>query len=685
MPDAFRYCFRFCCDPGFNDDVEIPKLLSFIKEAHVDDVMVFVNVEELNTGHMDDAEQDVWLALLRRIKPLLDERGVTLSVNHWHSLMHADLGKRFRDDQPFRAMVDPNGNAAALCVCPLDETWRAYIAKMYARYAELSPDTVWVEDDFRYHNHDPLYWGGCFCSEHMRRFSERAGEQLAREAFVAGVLQPGAPSRYRQIWLDECRLGLEGAAQAIETAVHAVNPGVKIGLMSSVPYVHSAEGRNWKSLLHALCGDRNPSVSRIHLPAYQELVPFKYLQAFHMVSLVNRALLSADALVYPELENYPYSRFSKSRTFTRFQLLSSLALNLNGMTIDLFDLNGRGIIPEDGYQAMLREVKPILNAMNASGAFSSKRSGVCVLVDERASYNLHTTTGARMEELYPEEVFWAGLLPAMGIPSYIGTSPDAAQGIAAVSGQYLRNLTAAQIERLFSDNFMLLNGDALETLVDLGLGRLAGVEQIRWMPQNSGAFTFEQVTNGRIYTGVANARASSVISGADALDVSYLPDSGTEEYSALYNSFRERTASCQNVVEGRVLVYPFGRFGGPQEIPPMLLNDVRQEILQDVLYRTGRLNVPMVEGDPYLVPYAFSGTDTDYLYLVNGALDAVDGVSLRQSCEDGAYTADLLPSQGRPASFTFSVMHGRCRLPVSIGSMESALLTIRRVSDEPIS
>jgi hypothetical protein len=93
----------------------------------------------------------------------------------------------------------------------------------------------------------------------------------------------------------------------------------------------------------------------------------------------------------------------------------------------------------------------------------------------------------------------------------------------------------------------------------------------------------------------------------------------------------------------------------------------------------------MVEGDPYLVPYAFSGTDADYLYLVNGALDAVDGVSLRQSCEDGAYTADLLPSQGQTASFTFSVTHGRCRLPVSIGSMESALLTIRRISDKPIS
>ena len=678
MPDAFRYCFRFCCDPGFNDEIELPKLVAFCEEARVDDVMVFVNVEELNTGHMDEAEQDVWLGLLARIQPLLKERGITMSVNHWHSLMHADLGKHFRADQSFRAMVDPLGNSAELCVCPLDESWRAYIARIYARYAALAPDTVWVEDDFRYHNHDPLHWGGCFCDEHMRRFSARAGKTLTREEFVSGLLSPGEPSPYRQIWLDECRAGLEGAASAIETAVHAVDPNVKIGLMSSVPYVHSAEGRSWKALLTALSGKQNLPVSRIHLPAYQELVPWKYLQAFHMVSYVNRALLTPETLVYPELENYPYSRFSKSRMFTRFQLLSSLALNLSGMTIDLFDLNGRGIIEQDGFAAMLREVKPVLNAMQESGAFTKPRGGVCVLIDERASYHLHTNSGAKMEELYPEEVFWAGLLPAMGVPMYIGTKPEDAQCACAISGQYLRNLTAAQIETLFAENFVLLSGDAIDTLLSLGLGHLAGVQSASWMRQNSGAYTFEQVTNGRIYTGVPNARASSVISGADALDIAYLPDVSTAEYSALYDSFRKRRSSCEVVVENRVLLYPFGHFGSPQEIPPMLLNDVRQEILQDVLSSSGRMTTPMVEKNPYLVPYVFSDENATYLYLVNGALDAVDGVPLRFAEQDGTYAISVLPSRGEACEFAIKIEQGRCILPVQISSMESALITMRK-------
>ncbi|HQQ40144.1 MAG TPA: hypothetical protein PLR57_01430, partial [Clostridia bacterium] len=221
----------------------------------------------------------------------------------------------------------------------------------------------------------------------------------------------------------------------------------------------------------------------------------------------------------------------------------------------------------------------------------------------------------------------------------------------------------------------------LETLIDLGLGHLAGVENVRWMKQNSGEYTFEQVTNGRLYTGVPNARASCVISGSDALDVSYLPIAEAEEYSALYDSFRVRRSPCQTVVGGRVLIYPFGRFAGPQEIPPMLLNDVRQEILQDVLNRSGRLTAPMVEQNPYLVPYAFSSDDKAHLYLVNGSMDAVCGVPLLWANADGEYSVSALPSRGEPIAFTARIERDRCMLPLEIEPMESVLLTVRRVGE----
>ena len=173
-------------------------------------------------------------------------------------------------------------------------------------------------------------------------------------------------------------------------------------------------------------------VDRIHLPGYQETAPGQYMQGFNMVSMLNRALLPPETRVYPELENYPFSRYSKSRRFTRFQLLSALALAPDGITIDLYDLNGNGIVWEEGYQTTLRATKPYLNVLTEGGLLRGKRLGVQVLCCPDSAYTLHTDAGVSMEELYPKEGFWGGLLPAMGIPCAYCTDPAALRGERAV-------------------------------------------------------------------------------------------------------------------------------------------------------------------------------------------------------------------------------------------------------------
>lgn len=677
----FRYIFRFCCDPGFNDIEETAALLRFVDEAEIDDVAVFANVEELNTGHMDFSEQDVYLNLIRSLQAPLAKKGITVSVNQWHSLMHTDLGKSLRPDQPFRRMVDIKGKQADLCVCPLCPEWQRYIACLYARYAALEPAILWVEDDFRLHNHDPLCWGGCFCEEHMRLYSTRAGKKLTREEFLNGVLQPGEPHIYRKIWLDVSRESMISAAIAISKGIRAVSKQVKIGLMSSVPQVHAAEGRNWIALLRTLAADQ-PPVNRIHLPAYQEKTPSTYLTAFNMVSMLTRAFIPQETEVYPELENFPYTLFSKSRRFTRFQLLSALPLNLAGMTIDLYDLNGNGIVWEEGYQRTLRQVKPFLNVMTESGVFRSERYGVRVLVHQDSAYTLHTRAGKSMEELYPHDAFFAGLLPAMGIPFAFTDQPEMTNQIVAISGQVLRNWDRDTLRRLFEKNFVILNGDAAFTLCDMGLGYLAGMTGARWMHQNSGAYAFEQVSNRKIYRGRENARASAIISCSDVLDVTYATDANTVELTAMFDSFRRRTAHGQVVVNNRVLIFPFGNFNTPTEIPPMLLNSVRQAVLQDVLIAADA-SFPLVANLPYVEPYCFRDRDVIYIYLVNGSSDEADGLPLRLPIDFAPNEVSVWSSESadtHPKPIPARFVDGSAVLPLRLASMESLLLRISAAS-----
>ena len=679
MKDPFCYSFRFCCDPYFNEARELESLKRFCREAEIDDVSVFCNVEELNTGHTTPDEQEIYLALLKNVRGAVAPQGVTVSVNPWHSLMHADLGKALRPDQPFRRMVDPAGREASLCVCPMDEAWQNHFVKLYARYAAFRPNILWVEDDFRLHNHDPLLWGGCFCPAHMAEYSRRAGKTLTREEFVRGVLAPGGVHPYRKIWLDVSRGTMTRLAERVGRAVHEVSPQTRVGLMSSVPYVHAAEGRDWHGILEGFAAG-NPPVSRIHLPCYSEVAPQEYLMRFDMVSMACRALIPENSQVYPELENYPYSRFSKSRMFTRFQLASALPLDLAGMTIDLFDLNGSGIVFSDGYQDMLRECKPFLNAVTASGAMRQEKRGVRVLISERSSYTLETEKGERMEELYPQEVYFAGLLGAFGIPFVYETDPGVRGCCCAVSGQYLRNLSEGQIEALFADNFVLLSGDAAWTLFSLGLGRLAGIRSCRWMVQNGGEYAFEQVVPEKTCGEVPEGRASAVISSADALRVEY--EGEPELWTRFYDSFRRPVCPGHAVWDGRALVYPFGRFSQPGEIPPMQLNPVRRDILQKALAGSGKLDAPIVLGAAHLHAYCTKRGQTVFLYLVNGSHDPAENLSLL--LPDGTLQeVRCLSESGRESPVVFTQLGREAKLSASLPPLSAALLTLEFGKEQP--
>ena len=340
--------------------------------------------------------------------------------------------------------------------------------------------------------------------------------------------------------------------------------------------------------------------------------------------------------------------------------------------LDLFDLNGNGIVWQEGYQEMLREVKPYLNAVaRFRKPFACGADGVRVLVCETSAYTLHTSRGAEMEELYPQETFFAGLLPAMGIPYRYETSPDCEGQIVAASGQVLRNWDEETIRSLFAKNRVLLSGDAAFVLFERGLGELAGIEAAEWMAQDEGAYTYEQVVNGRVYGGLREARASAVISSSDALRVAYAPGADVAPYTAFFDSFRRRTAPGQALINGRVFLYPFGRFPSPIDIPPMLLNPVRQELLQDALLRMGA-KFPLVQGAPYVAPYVWKDGKKRGVYVVNASTDGIEALSLRNVWAKRVVAFDSRTKTVQ--AFLTQPDKDGVRLALSLPSMEAVML-----------
>lgn len=667
---SYLYSLRFAVDPGFTDARALADLPAFIEAAEIDDVMVFANVEELNTGHTDAVEREVFADLARRTAALSAEGGATMSLNPWHTIMHGDYGKKLRDGQNFRRMVDPTGRMADLSVCPLDTAWLSYLCDLYAFYARTRPRFLWLEDDFRYHNHWPLEWGGCFCDAHLAEFSRRAGRPVSRAEFVAGVVAPGQPHEFRRIWLETAEETLEAVAAAVGDAVRAVSPETTMGLMSSVPAVHAAEGRRWGRLLTAL-GGGEPAALRIHLPSYTERRPAEYLMLLHLVADLNRALLPPGTPVYPELENFPYSRFSTSLAFTRFQLLTAQVLDPAGMTLDLFDLNGNGLVFEEGYQTSLARTKDYLARGRDSGVFGGRRAGVVVLVSEASASTLHTAVGEQLSELYPREGWLGALLGGYGIPFRYSCDASLAGEVIAVSGQYFRNLSRDAVRRLLRDNHAVLDAEAVDTLIDLGLGGLVGASEIAWFDAESGAATYEEAHPGVRLLGRDRARASVLLMGADVGVVTYDPDR-VEVFTRFRGAGHRDAGPAHVAVDGRVAVIPFGRADPLAVPPPMLRTTLRQELLQRLL-RSWAPELPCAVGAADLVVYAYDCGERLVLFLVNGSMDAVDRPRLWLGARSvTAVRAD--PSWDACGSVGFECRDGLCTIELTIPAMEAVLL-----------
>ena len=138
-------------------------------------------------------EAEPWLQMVERAKPKLAAAGVTTSLNPWVVLLHADRGRVFKPGQAFQPMTDARGRQASATACPLSPELHEHLRAHYRRLARVRPRMIWVDDDFRLHNHSPLQWGGCFCELHMREYSRRAGRadhDTKRSSVRPGWLRP---------------------------------------------------------------------------------------------------------------------------------------------------------------------------------------------------------------------------------------------------------------------------------------------------------------------------------------------------------------------------------------------------------------------------------------------------------------------------------------------------------------
>lgn len=612
MSLAPHYHLRFQILPTPRASRDARNLVAFCKSHKVEEVALFIAAEEWNSGLLSKTEENRWFRAIRTAKTILDQAGITVSLNPWMTALHCARGRTFPKDRRFIPMVSPAGETSKACASFADPAFQDYLCRLYARFARLGFRVIWVEDDFRFHNHGPLTWGGGFEPPVLARFSRKLGKPVTREDVVAALLKPGKPHPWRAVWQSVWReIHLEVAGRLAAAVGKASGGKTKLGLMSSDPRHHSFEGRDWQALFKAL--SINGQVAhRPHYAGYTESPGFQKFGSIQMLDLQKQFRIPG-CEVAPEVENFPFTRWSKSDSLTWAEMALCQFHGSHALLLDVFPFSGNPASTEPEIGTLLDRSRSALAWIASRFTPDLQSQGVGVPYKTDAANHARLPKGANSLSAYGlTSPFEAGrFLLQYGIPITSRLS-----SVNAVFGSLMWTFTDSEIEALLRRS-LLLDGESAEILQQRGFGDLLGVRLPALAGREDAPYSVEEVVSRR--SGVEpgfymNANLTprmarlSAAPGADTWTRILHPDG---------RPFGAGWVVYENRLGGRVAT---GATPDPARLAPC---NARREIAQHLIrwLSKGRFTSPLVTGGPHLLPMHLKGAGGEWLAVLNGMTD----------------------------------------------------------------
>ncbi len=605
----FRIILRYGLDPFNGPKENLKRLEEFIRESTIDEVMFLLMPEERSSGHPTEELSKPWIDVIRQAKEMFARHGVATSLNPWTTTYHAGRGRGLHPGQDFRLMVGETGADNGMSPCPLCENWQQYLNEYFVYLTrEIEPVALWVEDDWRLHNHGgEMGYGGCFCEHCLDRFARMVGrDQVTREEVVAAVAAPGEPHPWRAKWLELAQQALREPAEKLTAALKAAAPEMRIGLMTSIPDIHSIENRDWNGLMDVFTDEGERYLIRPHMPPYTEEPPITTTPGFSRQTIAN---LDRDADIYPELENSPRcGPYSGSHAYSAWEMYNAILYGSRGITINHFDNMGMNTYYDRGMGASLGRHRPYFDALMDLRLDDRRARGVKILFSPDVAAHKWTgpgssSGGAKMytgedpskmkkgdrslNQLEADSIAWSKAFYVLGVSHAFTRSTTAETGaVFAVSDQTLRCYSDEDIEALLGRR-IILDLPSAEILVQRGFGSLIGVDAIKRVALEQAAYSMEEVETaffGELDGGVrARMCAQRCANPIGALDYS----SEVEVLSTIKGPEFEVKFPASGLFTNRMggMVYTCCYPLGSAQFYMAYFNRVRQEYWAKVLFR----------------------------------------------------------------------------------------------------
>lgn len=694
----FRIILRYGLDPFNGLDENLKQLEIFIRESAIDEVMFLLMPEERSSGHPTEALSAPWIEAIAKAKPMLARHGVAISLNPWTTTYHAGRGRSLHPGQDFRLMVGETGADNGLSPCPLCLNWQRYLNEYFAFLTrEIQPVALWVEDDWRLHNHgSELGYGGCFCDHCLQHFASMVGrDTVTREAVLTAVTAPGRPHPWRAKWLELARYSLQEPAKKLTAALKATAPDMRIGLMTSIPDVHSIENRDWNGLMDIFTDAGERPLIRPHMPPYTETPPISTPPSVSRQTIAN---LDPDADIYPELENSPRSGpYSGSHAYSMWAITNAILYGARGITINHFDNLGMNTYYDRDMGIRLGQKRLHFDALMDLRLDDRQARGVKILFSPDVAAHTWTEPNppavppspgqspGSLNQLQADSVAWSKAFYVLGVSHSFTRQIEGERGsVFAVSDQTLRCFNDTEIEKLLR-RCVILDLPSAEILVQRGFGGLIGVEAIRRVTLQESAYSIEEVEGslfGELEGGVKPRMCAQRC--ADPIGaLEYAPE--VEVLSTIQGAAFEPRFPGSGLFNNHLggVIYTCGYPLGNAQFYMAYFNRVRQEYWTKVLFRMsgGQGTQTIASGHPLHV-HAHDIEDGVSVAATNVSYDASEHFNLFLPAE--AVEGKVIRALDENAKWKVlepevRIADGVARIPIDwpLQPLQSLVLTLR--------
>ncbi len=254
---------------------------------------------------------------------------ISNTIGHGQYMSSEDCSGLVYNNSPVEKMVGHDGIVADYCFCWNGKFMREYTFSYIKEYvSRVKPYCVWVDDDLRASNHNPVEYG-CFCDDCMKKFNNTYGSSFTREELVREI--NFGDKTWRERHIEFTRNSLYEFTYEMGKAIHEVSPDSKMGYQYGVNKL--IIGSDCKFIFDAMYESTGyPPLSRPGGGAYDDHNINSFIDKGEALDMLNMTLPSYVKDKRPEIESLPDIVYGKSIGGTCFETSYYLASGNNAMS-----------------------------------------------------------------------------------------------------------------------------------------------------------------------------------------------------------------------------------------------------------------------------------------------------------------------------------------------------------------